>query len=115
MLVISSPRNHFSKKSIKYLIQKWVVCLYWVGGGDVGHFLYGRAVLMVAFGQIAKDPGLRPVFIHRPFCDNAHALCYAYKNECSWGRSVRNKDSLKQSILESDFHNACKKDIYSEN
>ena len=45
------------------------------GGGDVGHFLYGSVVLMAAFGQIAKDPGLRPVFIHRPFCDNAHALC----------------------------------------
>ena len=78
MLAISSPRNHFSKK-INQVPDSKMGCIPILGGGggggDVGHFLYGSAVLMVAFGQIVKDPGLRPAFIHQPFCDTAHALC----------------------------------------
>ena len=36
---------------------------------DVGHFMHGCS------GQIAKDPELRPVCIHIPFCKNAYAQC----------------------------------------
>ena len=79
MLVISSPKTPFFKKNPIQVPDSKMGCMPILGGeggggGDVGHFLYGSAVLMIAFGQIAKDPGLRPVFIHRPFCANAHAL-----------------------------------------
>ena len=36
---------------------------------DVGHFMHGCS------GQIAKDPELRSVCIHIPFCNNAYAQC----------------------------------------